>query len=140
VAAGKTSGFLGVGGLGAGIILVAVHSLGHAAESFRELSPVLGRSVAEIAAKLEPYSHKTDNDEILLSALCNSVAGVTNGKSPDDNVGGTLVSAVEEKAGVPFDLPQDKFDEFSAAMELAQWNGAAAAKYLQACVKAGFPT
>jgi len=131
------SGIVATIGVG---VLVALRTLSHGAESLRPLFPTVDHSIAQISTTLVRFSEKNHDDEIFVSALCNSVAGVANGVPPDENVGDSLISAVEERVGVPLSLPQDKFNQIEATFKLSQWNGGMAAKYIQVCHKAGFPT
>jgi hypothetical protein len=138
----KQKSLAGGGGLaGIGVaVLVLIRVFAHTAEEFHGLYPSLAHSLPEIASSLDKFASKEHDNDLFVSALCNSVAGVANGASPQENVGDVLKSAVSEKLGVPLYFAQDKFGQIQATFKLSTWNGGMAAKYIQVCAKAGFPT
>ena len=131
--------------------MLAVHTLGSAAEDIGHVIPDLPRSdatallhpthdsVTAIGNGLTDVSREDQGDKIFVSALCNAVANTANGVPPDENVGDTVKSAIAEYAGIPLYLPQDKLNQLEGALHMSQWNGAVASRYAVACRSAGIP-
>lgn len=146
--AGGIAGALAV--VGAGVAL-AVHAVGGASEDLGRVVPDLSNSDAaallhptqgsagDIGAGLTGIADQNRGDEVFTSALCNAVAGVANGASPDENVGDTVKSAIADYAGIPLYLPLDKLHQLEGALHMSQWNGTVAYRYALACRSAGIP-
>jgi hypothetical protein len=147
----KAGGITGALAVVGGAIVLALHTLGHAAEDITHVIPDLTHSDATalvhptensataIGSGLTDISRESQGDKIFVSALCNAVANAANGASPDENVGDTVKSAIAEYAGIPLYFPQDKLNQLEAALHMSQWNGAVASRYVLACHSAGIP-
>lgn len=129
----------GLGGLAVAAFFVA-RALSHGgAALIHDLNPVR-YSVAHITPHIEEFVQKGDANELFINALCTVVTDQLDQKPAGESVGGFVISQVSEQtAGYSALLPQEKLDQFEAALQLSDWNGGVASKYVQVCGRTGFP-
>jgi hypothetical protein len=128
----------GGGGLALAAIFIA-KALSHSAAVIHDLNPIR-YSVAHITPHVEEFVQKGDANEVFINALCTVVTSDLNQRPPGESVGGFVTSQISEQTvGYSLLLPQEKLDQFEAALQLSQWDSGVAAKYIQVCGRTGFP-
>jgi hypothetical protein len=128
----------GAGGLAVAALFVA-KALSHSAAVIHDLNP-LRYSVAHITPHVEEFVQKGDANEVFINALCTVVTDELNQRPSGESVGSFVTSQISEQTvGYSVLLPQEKLDQFEAALQLSQWDGGVASKYIQVCGRTGFP-
>ena len=136
----KAGGFAipGAGGLAVAAVVIA-KALSHSAAVIHDLNP-LRYSVAHITPHVEEFVQKGDANEVFINVLCTVVTDRLNQRPAGESVGSFITSEISERTvGYSVLLPQEKLDQFETALELSQWNGGIASKYIQVCGRTGFP-
>jgi hypothetical protein len=136
----------GVAGVAAAVFLFAGHQAGLVARIIGETHPwqsfghdlynARGSSVA-LERVLQKVRSNNDGGELATDLLCTIATAIANDSTPDEAVGEVAQDKLA-RALTGYPSLEGKLSQLSAAAEISQWNGAAAARYSQACIPLGF--